>query len=49
MELKRLESPAPAALIMFEEDVVGTLLDIEAAVFGSLFDFFGDGVESGSN
>lgn len=45
MELKRLDSPAPAAVIIDGPPtlVVGVLLDEEAAADGSLFDFFGDG------
>lgn len=45
MELKRLESPAPAAVIIEGPPtvVVGVLFDEEAAADGSLFDFFGDG------
>lgn len=46
MELKRLERPAPAAVMMFDELVVGVLLKVEATVLGSLF--FGDAVDIGS-
>lgn len=44
-ELNRLESPAPAAVIM--DGVVGILCDVvvdDDAGLGSLLDFFGDGV-----
>lgn len=45
MELKRLESPAPAAVIIEGPPtvVVGVLFNEEVAADGSLFDFFGDG------
>lgn len=43
MELKRLDSPAPAAVMIDGPPAVGVLIDEEAAADGSLFDFFGDG------
>lgn len=46
MELKRLESPAPAAVIM--EGVVGAFCDDEDAGLGNRLDFFGDGVNNES-
>lgn len=45
MELKRLDRPAPAAVIIDGPPTVdvGVLHDEEAADDGSLFDFFGEG------
>jgi hypothetical protein len=40
MELKRLESPAPAAVIM--DGPVGAFWEAEDAGLGSFFNFFGD-------